>query len=397
MKRIVVSAFFAVLSSALIFAAPKKSTGKVELKIWESSGPESAFIQTAIREYKKINPRVRITYEPVENTDARNKIELDGPAGVGADIFVAPHDHIGALVAGQHILPVEDAEEYMKNFYPLAKKAASYDGVVYGYPLGAETYALFYNKDILPEPFTHWDEIIKYAKNWNNKVENRYAIAWPVNDPYYAYMFIDSFGSPLFGPNGTDPKQHNLNSKGAIAGLTYMQNLRRLVLNIPAADASRDFCHGSFEEGKTPMIITGSWKINEFKKSKLNFGVTTLPSFPGQKTPGISFSGVRLAFVSSYTNYPEEAMEFAKFITSKEMLQKRFEMTDQIPPRNDIQIENPLTQGIVNQLKYSKPMPTITQLGTYWQIMGPAVSGIWEGDDVAKTLDIAARQMEAVK
>ena len=154
---------------------------------------------------------------------------------------------------------------------------------------------------------------------------------------------------------------------------------------------------GSFEEGKTPMIITGSWKINEFKKSKLNFGVTTLPSFPGQKTPGISFSGVRLAFVSSYTNYPEEAMEFAKFITSKEMLQKRFEMTDQIPPRNDIPVTDVYSKAVVEQLKYAKIMPTITQLGTFWQVMGPAVSGIWEGDDVAKTLDIAARQMEAVK
>lgn len=397
MKKIVCSAFFAVLSASLIFAAPKKASGKIELKVWESSGTESAFIQAAIREFRKINPRVKIVYEPVESTDARTKIELDGPAGVGADIFVAPHDHIGALVAGQHILPVDDADEYMKDFYSLAKKASTFDGVVYGYPLGAETYALFYNKDIIQEPLVSWDQIIKYAKDWNVKVENKYAITWPVNDPYYAYMFIDSFGAPLFGPEGTNSKQHNLNSNGAIVGLTYMQKLRKLVLDIPSADVSRDFCHASFQEGKAPMIITGSWKINEFKKNKMNFGVTTLPSFPGQKSPAVSFSGVRLAFVSSYTDYPEEAKEFAKFITSKEMLQKRFEITDQIPPRNDIQIENPLTKGIVQQLKYSKPMPTITQLGTYWQIMGPAVSGIWEGDDVVKTMDIAARQMDAVK
>lgn len=397
MKKIVCTAFFAVLSSTLLFAAPKKGSGRIELKIWESSGAEAAFIQTAIREYKKINPRIRITYEPVENTDARNKIELDGPAGVGADIFVAPHDHIGALVAGQHILPVEDAQTYMQDFYPLAKKASTFDGIVYGYPLGAETYALFYNKDILPEPLDNWDAIVKFAERWNSRVENKYAITWPVNDPYYAFMFIDSFGAPLFGTNGDNPKEHNLNSTAAITGLTYMQKIRKLILDIPAGDASRDFSTASFEEGKSPMVITGSWKINEFKKSKMNFGVTTLPKFPGQKLPASSFSGVRLAFVSSYTDYPEEAMEFAKFLTSKEMLQKRFEITDQIPPRNDIEITDPLNKGIVEQLKYSKPMPTITQLGTYWQIMGPAISGIWEGDDVKKTMDIAARQMEAVK
>ena len=42
-------------------------------------------------------------------------------------------------------------------------------------------------------------------------------------------------------------------------------------------------------------------------------------------------------------------------------------------------------------------MPTITQLGTYWRVMGPAISGIWEGDDVIKTLEIATKQMDAVR
>ena len=42
-------------------------------------------------------------------------------------------------------------------------------------------------------------------------------------------------------------------------------------------------------------------------------------------------------------------------------------------------------------------MPTITQLGTYWRVMGPAISGIWEGDDAIKTLEIVTKQMDAVR
>ena len=160
MRKFIISLFFTTLISSLIFAAEKKT----ELKVWESSGTEQSFIQYAIKEFRKINPKVRIRYEPVESTDARNKIELDGPAGVGADIFVAPNDHIGALVAGDHILPVDNADEYMEDFFSLAKKAATFDGVVYGYPLGAETYVLFYNKDILKKPLTTWEEIISYAQ-----------------------------------------------------------------------------------------------------------------------------------------------------------------------------------------------------------------------------------------
>lgn len=392
MKKILCAAA-AIALAASAFAAPKR----VMLKVWESDGPEKDFIMTAAREYSKVNKNVRIVYEPVASTDARAKIELDGPAGVGADVFVTPHDHIGALVQGGHVLPVDDADAYMADFEDMAKMGASYEGVVYGYPLGAETYALFYNKALIPEAPKTWDEVIAFAKTFNNKAEGKYALVWPVSDGYYGYMFMESFGAPLFGPRGDDRKQHNLNSPAAINGLTYFQNLRKQILDVPATDASGDFCNAEFIEGKAAMIITGPWKITDFKKNGINFGIATIPAFPGSNHPGNTFSGVRLAFVSAYSDYPDEAKSFAKFITSKDMLEKRFKLTDQIPPRKDIVINNPLSNGIKEQLKYAKAMPTIPQLGTYWSAMGSAYSGIWDGDPVKPALDAAAAAMNAAK
>lgn len=392
MKKLVCAAT-AMALAATTFAAPKK----VALKVWESEGPEKAFITFAARQYKKVDPSVKITYEPVGSTDSRAKIELDGPAGVGADVFVAPHDHIGALVEGGHVLPVDDADTYLANFEDVAKIGASYGGAVYGYPLGAETYALFYNKSLVKEAPKTWDEVISFAKTYNNKAEGKYALVWPVGDGYYGYMFMASFDAPLFGPNGDDRKQHNLNSPNAIKGLTFFQSLRKQILDVPASDVSGDFCNAQFSEGKAAMIITGPWKITDFKKSGVDFGITTIPAFPGSDHPGKTFSGVRLAFVSSYSEYPEQAKAFAKFITSKEMLEKRYEMTDQIPPRKDINATGELSKGIKAQLAYASPMPTIPQLGTYWSSMNSAYSGIWDGDDVRKDLNAAAAAMEAAK
>lgn len=392
MKKLVCAAT-AMALAATTFAAPKK----VALKVWESEGPEKAYITFAARQYKKVDPSVKITYEPVGSTDSRAKIELDGPAGVGADVFVAPHDHIGALVEGGHVLPVDDADEYLANFEDVAKIGASYGGAVYGYPLGAETYALFYNKSLVKEAPKTWDEVISFAKTYNNKAEGKYALVWPVGDGYYGYMFMASFDAPLFGPNGDDRKQHNLNSPNAIKGLTFFQSLRKQILDVPASDVSGDFCNAQFSEGKAAMIITGPWKITDFKKSGVDFGITTIPAFPGSDHPGKTFSGVRLAFVSSYSEYPEQAKAFAKFITSKEMLEKRYEMTDQIPPRKDINATGELSKGIKAQLAYASPMPTIPQLGTYWSSMNSAYSGIWDGDDVRKDLNAAAAAMEAAK
>ena len=307
MKKLVCAAT-AMALAATTFAAPKK----VALKVWESEGPEKAFITFAARQYKKVDPSVKITYEPVGSTDSRAKIELDGPAGVGADVFVAPHDHIGALVEGGHVLPVDDADEYLANFEDVAKIGASYGGAVYGYPLGAETYALFYNKSLVKEAPKTWDEVISFAKTYNNKAEGKYALVWPVGDGYYGYMFMASFDAPLFGPKGDDRKQHNLNSPNAIKGLTFFQSLRKQILDVPASDVSGDFCNAQFSEGKAAMIITGPWKITDFKKSGVDFGITTIPAFPGSNTPGKTFSGVRLAFVSSYSEFPEQAKAFAK-------------------------------------------------------------------------------------
>ncbi|MDY6396824.1 MAG: maltose ABC transporter substrate-binding protein [Treponema sp.] len=401
MKKIVCAAVaLAMLAPINMFAArkerSKKSSGKVTLKVWESDDSARKYVEWAAKEFMKSHKNVKIEYEHVESTDARAKIELDGPAGVGADVFVAPHDHIGALVNGGHVAENTN-KDYLSQFVNAAQVASKYNGKTYGYPIGIETYALFYNKDLIPNPPKTWDEVIAYAKKFNNDAERKYALVWPVADGYFDYMFMSSYGAQLFGPNGNDRKQHNINSPEAIKGLQYFQSLRKQILNVPSADMTGDFCDSSFTQGKAAMFITGPWKIEAFSRLGLNYGIAPLPAFPGMSQPATSFSGVRLAFVSSYTEHPAEAAEFADFLTQKANLEKRFALTKQIPPRKDITTNDPLSNGILEQTKYAIPMPTIPQMNTYWSAMGAAYAGIWDGDDVVTDLNSAAASMDSAK
>lgn len=405
MKKVVCAlAALALIGSTAAFAdssrrssksSSRKASGTV-LKVWESDDSAKAYIEWAAKEFMKTHKGISIEYEHVESTDARAKIELDGPAGVGADIFVAPHDHISALVNGGHVLENPDPN-FLDPFISAAKTASTFDGKIYGYPLGIETYALFYNKDLIANPPKTWDEIVEFAQTYNDPSKQKYAIVWPVSDSYYDYMFSGSFGKRLFGPNGDDRHQHNINSAEAVKGLQYFQSLRKKILDVPSTDMTGDFCNSSFTQGKAAMIITGPWKTEEYTKLGINFGITTLPAFPGQNVPATSFSGVRLAFVSSYSEHPTEAQEFAAFLVSKENLEKRFALTKQIPPRMDIETNDKLSNGILAQTRYAVPMPTIPQMTAYWNSMGSAYAGIWDGDDVLTDLNSAAAAVDAAK
>lgn len=398
MKKLVAAIAMVSIMGFAAFAnggADKSKADKITLKVWESEGVESEFILWAAAEFAKANPNVEVVYEPVGHVDARAKIELDGPAGVGADVFVTPHDHIGALVAGGHVLV--NPKDLSKDFVPAGVTASAYQGKSYGYPLAIETYALFYNKDILKTAPKTWAEVEAFAKTWNDKGQNKYAIVWETANAYFDYIFMGGFGATLFGPSGADRSKHNINSREAVTGLTYFQNLRKTILDVPSADLSGDFCNSSFIEGKAPMIITGPWKIADYKKANVNFGIAEIPVFPGQKTPPQTFSGVRLAYVSAYTNHEAEARAFAEFISSKAGLEQRFAMTGQIPPRKDITVSDVYSAGILAQAKYAFPMPSIPQMGTYWSAMGAAFAAVWDGQPVAAQLDAAAAAMESAK
>ncbi|MCL2812579.1 MAG: extracellular solute-binding protein, partial [Clostridia bacterium] len=105
--------------------------------------------------------------------------------------------------------------------------------------------------------------------------------------------------------------------------------------------------------------------------------------------------GVRIFCISAFSDHPEEAADFLKFLTSQEMAMERFERTGQIPARKDITIDDELTAGVMAQAAYAFPMPAINEMGQYWATMGAVYANVWDGADAATELEAAAAVMEA--
>lgn len=367
-----------------------------ELLVWESEGAEGEFMEKAIEAFKDIYPNVTITYEPVGHADAKGQLALDGPAGVGADVFAAPHDHLGELVESGLILPNDMfSGEYESTIVPAGLQGATYKGDIYGYPVSIETYALFYNKGIVDEPVKTWDELKEFASTYNDPSQNKFALMFEAANAYYDYMFLGGYGCKLFGENGEDRDELGFDNAKGIEAMEFLHSIRTEVMDIAAADIGYDVMMQGFTSGQFPYIINGPWAIPDVKASGIEFGVVELPLLPNGEHPE-SFSGVRNLFVSAYTEYPNAAMIFANFCTELEMTKQRFAITNQIPVRTDYDVEDEYIQGIKAQAQYAKPMPAIPEMGSYWTVMASAYANIWDGSDPEQELNAAKEAMLAL-
>jgi len=305
---------------------------------------------------------------------------------VGPDVFAAPSNAAGELVTGGHILPVADPAA-LGGIVPGAEAAVSYDGQLYGVPVTVDTYALFYNKDLVEEPPTTWADLKTWAADFNAANPGVYGFVLNPGAYYSAGFGFSAPDNLLFGPEGADPATPNTNTPATIAGYEEFQSLRD-ILPVAAADLDAATVDSLFQGGKAAMELTGSWNIPVFDDAGLNYGVTTLPAREGFDTPTGSFVNSRTMFVSAYSDYPEEAAAFAAFLASPDMQQLAFEITGSVPSI-DMTVESEPTNGLIQQAAYGFATPAIPAMTQYWTAMDSAVQNIWDGADVKTELDAA--------
>ncbi len=76
------------------------------------------------------------------------------------------------------------------------------------------------------------------------------------------------------------------------------------------ADTDYSIAEAAFNKGETAMTINGPWAWTNIDKSKINYGVTLLPTFNGK--PSKPFVGVLSAGINAASPNKELAKEFWK-------------------------------------------------------------------------------------
>ena len=367
---------------------PEWKNTNIKLTVWESTEGPDEFIRQAGKEYTKLHPNVEILYVNVKSSDGMNSAIDLGPQGLGPDLFAAPNDQIPNCVNANIILPTENPDEIKKSVLGACSKALTYNGTMYGYPVSAETYAVFYNKDLIREnqvPKT-WNDLIEWVKVFNAENPGKQGFVMPVTSAYYTIVFATKNGNRLFGSNGENGNTPNMNTAAAKDGMKVLQELGAAMEHLDTSYLGDSSCVGMFQSGNAAMCVTGLWSVNGFVNAGINFGVVPMPSLPGESTPAVTFSGTRGMFVCSYSKHPKEAADFAKFLLTPEMQKLRFNLT-QAMPAIDIKVESPYMDGFIKQLEYAVPMPLVSQMGKFWEALGNASGEIWMGGDISTAMD----------
>ena len=383
-----------LIQTAVLTSCTKGRSGKVldnekeiHIRVWETKNGVDNFIKQAGKIYSEKNPNVKIDYIHLALNDMIPMLEKDGPAGIGADIISAAHDNLGTLVSKKLIVPTENPQDVQKKVLGACSKALTYNGKMYGYPVCAETYALFYNKKLISEsevPKT-WDELIRWVQNFNSTHKNQLGFVMDVTNGYYSILFTTGDGNRLYGESGTDANNPCMNTPAAVRGLKLFQSLRSK-LNLEGIELGSSACDGMFSSGNAAMHITGLWNVSTFTNAGIDFGVAPLPSLPGELKPASSFSGTRGMFVTSYSKHPKEASEFADFLLSPEMQKLRFELTGALPATS-VTVNSRYMEGFLKQLDVAFPMPSIPAMSKFWGEFGGTLWRIWNGADVESELN----------
>ncbi len=330
-------------------------------------------------------PNIPLTVVNVGTTEARQKNELEGPTGNGADVFVMAHDGVAISAEAGNILEIDLlADEVRNGFVDNAIDAVSYDGKIYAFPLSMKTIVMFYNKDLVETPVDTWADMKTFAKQFNDPSKNKFACIWQAVEPYYAHGFLGGYGYDLFGENHNDPQQLGWDTAEAAAGLAFYKTLKDEIYPVASADATWDAMNSMFSAGECPYVITGPWSIADFTKAGINFGIAPLPKMDNGIRPK-TLSTVDTVCVSSFTKYPVASMLLAEFIATdpgalKLLYETKNELTANIEGQKlDFYVNDPFMTSIAVAVNDALPQPYIPEMSNVWAPYQKAIIAVWDG------------------
>lgn len=315
------------------------------------------------------------------------KLPIKGPIGTAPDIMLAPYDRVGGLSSEGQIIEVKLPDE--KDYDMTSKKLVTNNKKTYGVPFVIETLVLYYNKDLItnsPKTFNDLEKLNEDSK-YNYLKEEGKSIGFLTNftNLYFSYGLLSGYGGYIFGNEGTNIYDIGLGNLGTVEGLKYIKKwYDSWPKNMQDSKKSGKFIEKNFCKKRTAAIIEGPWAANYYKKKRVNYGVSKIPTLPnGNKYE--AFAGGKAWVISSYSKEKDLSQKFIEYLSTIEHQKKLFDRGQEVPAgllarKYAIKKGSELTKAVIDQFESDKPMPNISEMTEVWDLGEEMLTKVAKGD-----------------
>lgn len=300
----------------------------VELNYWGLWEDEQT-IKLIITNYQATHPKVKITYTKQSLLNYPTRVQAQIRAKQGPDIFPIHNSWVKTFLLDISPAPssIIGNDEFQQAFYPLASDQLLIDKKIYGLPVEINGMVLFYNEDILKaagvNPPASWQDFIEGARKMT--VKNTAGQIQTAGAAMGTATNID-FWPEIIGLLFLQQPNVSLDSPAKNEGAEVFKFYTNFVTD-PKNKTWDSILPSStvmFSQGKLAYYFAPISKSQQLKKEipQLNFKVINVPQLSGKN---ISWGDFYLNTVSVNSAHPKEAWEFAKYLSSAEVLQYLFE------------------------------------------------------------------------
>ncbi len=327
-----------------------------------------AQMQVVKKQYEKDNPGKKVELVPIQaqENDYYTKLALMNKAPATApDVMYEDTFLVKADAEAGYLLPLDQYTakwDEWDQFYDNAKQAGQGDdGKVYGIPMGTDTRALWYNKDIfakagLPVPWKPktWDDVLSAAKTIKEQQPDVIPFNIYSGKPQGEASTMQGFEMLLYGADGAGNTLYK--DKKWVTGSKQFQDSLQFIKDVyqgglgPTPQQALDTNIGTtitqtwLPKGKLAIDLDGSWQSGTWLESGTApwadwdevMGQAPMPTQNGQAPGYNSMSGGWTLAVGKNSKNPQAAFDFITTFLNKEGSLKYDIENSQIAVRKDV-------------------------------------------------------------
>ena len=363
----------------------------VVLNVWAPVADLGRWLPEIEEKFAQEHPRYNIIWKNSEvyPADAGTRVAVD-PANA-ADVFIYSSDCLFSLRESGAIAPLggSSLEQIRRDVCTTYQNLVTgIDGKVYGFPLDAVTWFMYYNKSLLNE------EDVKSLESCMAKG----VVAFPVSNSWYLPAWFFAAGGTMFGEAGNDAAAGV--QFGGEVGLAALNRLLDMMdhPNFLVVDSGEGSM--GLQNGTVAAIFSGRWDYDLLYQSLGdNLGVAPVPSVTigGTSRQLKAYANCNAVGVNPHADNIELAMEFASYLASAESQLHRFRLQGITPSITELGqhpevMASPVAVAELATMVYaSVPQPGIPEMNKVWGAMSTFCEDLRVG---AITRQSAAERLE---